>query len=39
MSDYVLKRKKSKIYRELNTILTVMGREITVFLKSPGLLL
>lgn len=36
MSDYVLKRKKSKIYRELNTILTVMGREITVFIKSPG---
>ncbi len=36
MSDYILTRKKSKIYRELNTVITVMGREITVFLKSPG---
>jgi len=31
-------RKKSRIFRELNTVLTVMAREITVALKSPGTL-
>ena len=37
MSELVLTRKKSRIFRELNTVLTVMAREITVFLKSPGM--
>ena len=37
MSELVLTRKKSRLFRELNTILTVMAREITVFLKSPGI--
>lgn len=36
MSELVLTRKKSRIFRELNTIVTVAAREITVFLKSPG---
>ena len=36
MSELVLARKKSRLFRELNTVLTVMAREITVFLKSPG---
>jgi ABC-2 type transport system permease protein len=36
MNEQVLIRKKSKIYRELNTVITVMAREITVFFKSPG---
>ena len=36
MSELVLTRKKSRLFRELNTIVTVMAREITVFLKSPG---
>jgi len=36
MSEKVLVRKKSKVYREINTIIAVMAREITVYLKSPG---
>ena len=32
-------RKKSRIFRKLNTVLTVMAREITVALKSPGTLI
>lgn len=36
MSEEILTRKKSKVYRELNTVITVMAREITVFFKSPG---
>lgn len=37
MSEQILIRKKSKFYRELNTVITVMAREITVFLKSPSM--
>ena len=29
-------RKKSRVYREINTIIAIIGREITVYLKSPG---
>ena len=29
-------RKKSKAYREINTVIAVMAREITVFFKSPA---
>jgi len=36
MSEVVLTRKSSRLFRELNTVLTVAAREITVFLKSPG---
>ena len=36
MSEQVLMRKKSRIYREINTIIAVMAREITVFIKSPS---
>jgi ABC-2 type transport system permease protein len=36
MSGLVLARKKSRLFRELNTVLTVMAREITIFFKSPG---
>ncbi|MCL2134936.1 MAG: ABC transporter permease [Candidatus Bathyarchaeota archaeon] len=35
MSEQVLTRKQSRILRELNTVIAVMGREITVLLKSP----
>ena len=31
-----LRRSTSKLFRELNTIIAVMAREITVYLKSPG---
>jgi len=31
-----LTRKKSKVFREINSVVTVMAREITVFLKSPA---
>ena len=34
MSDYVLIRKKSRIFRELNTVITVMARDMTLFFKS-----
>ena len=36
MSTVVLTRKRSRLFRELNSVLTVMAREITTFLKSPG---
>jgi ABC-2 type transport system permease protein len=36
MSELVLERKSSRIFRELNTTITVMAREITLFFKSPG---
>ena len=36
MSELVLTRKKSRLFRELNTVVTVTAREITIFLKSPG---
>ncbi|MCL2478286.1 MAG: ABC transporter permease [Treponema sp.] len=34
MSDMVLTRKNSRIFRELNTVITVMARDITLFFKS-----
>ena len=36
MSELVLSRKKSRLFRELNSVITVMAREITVFFKSPA---
>ena len=39
MSEYVLIRKRSRIFRELNTVVTVMARDITIFLKSISTLI
>ena len=39
MSEIVLKRRKSKVFRELNTIITVMARDITLLFRSPGVLI
>jgi ABC-2 type transport system permease protein len=36
MSELVLSRKKSRLFRELNSVVTVMAREITIFFRSPG---
>ena len=36
MNATIPARKRNRLFRELNTVLTVMAREITVFLKSPG---
>ena len=36
MNAQILIRKKSRFLREVNTIVAVMAREITVFFKSPG---
>jgi len=36
MNGSVLTRKKSRLFRELNTVVAVMAREVTVFLRSPG---
>jgi ABC-2 type transport system permease protein len=36
MSELVLERKKSRIFREANTTITVLAREITLFFRSPG---
>ena len=36
MSELVMVRTKSKLFREINTIITVAAREITVFFKSPA---
>ncbi|MCL2359819.1 ABC transporter permease [Candidatus Bathycorpusculum sp.] len=38
MGEQVLTRKKSRLLRELNTIIAVMARELTVFFKSPSTL-
>jgi len=34
MNDTVLTRRKSRVFRELNTVITVMARDITLFFKS-----
>ena len=34
MNDQILTRKKSRIFRELNSVVTVMARDITLFFKS-----
>jgi ABC-2 type transport system permease protein len=39
MSELVLQRKKSKIWRELNAVLTILARDVTLVLKSPGSLI
>ena len=36
MSEIVLTRKSSRVLREVNTVATVMAREITLFFKSPA---
>ena len=36
MSEFVLARKKSRLFRELNSVVTIMSREITIFFRSPG---
>lgn len=36
MSGFALKRKKSKSYRELNAVLTIMARDIVLTFKSPS---
>jgi ABC-2 type transport system permease protein len=36
MSELVLTRKKSRLFRESNAVAAVAAREITVYLKSPG---
>jgi ABC-2 type transport system permease protein len=36
MSELALSRKKSRIFREVNTTITVLAREITIFFQSPG---
>jgi len=36
MSYIVLSQRKSRLVRELNTVITVMAREITVYFKSPA---
>ena len=37
MNELVLTRNTSRLFREMNTVVTVAAREITVFLKSPGI--
>ena len=36
MTTLVLSRKKSRLFRELNSVMTVVAREITAYIKSPG---
>jgi len=36
MNENILSRRKSRTLREINTVIAVMAREITVFFKSPG---
>ena len=36
MSEMLLSRNESRLFRELNTVVTVMAREITIFFKSPA---
>ena len=37
MSNFQFTQKKSRLFREMNTVLAVMAHDITVFLKSPGM--
>ena len=37
MNEVALQRKKSKTIREVNTVIAVMAREITIFFKSPSM--
>jgi len=39
MSELVISRGKSKFFRELNAIITIAARDITLTLKSPGMLI
>lgn len=39
MKEQVFVRKKSRIYREFNTVLAIFAREVTVAFKSPGTLI
>ena len=39
MSEQLLIRRKSRILREINTVIAVMAREITVSFKSPGMMI
>ena len=39
MSEMVLTRKKSRVFREINTVITVMARDITLLIKSPSTLI
>jgi ABC-2 type transport system permease protein len=39
MTEAILSRNKSKLYRECTTVIAVMAREITVLLKSPATLI
>lgn len=36
MNEAVLKRNKSRLIREINSVVTVLMRDLTVFFKSPG---
>ncbi|MDL2317753.1 ABC transporter permease [Eubacteriales bacterium OttesenSCG-928-A19] len=36
MSEMTVQRQKSKLARELNAVITIMARDITLFFKSPG---
>ena len=36
MNEIILSRKKSRIFREVNSVVTVMMRDLTVFFKSPS---
>jgi len=36
MSQLILERKQSRVLREINSVIAVMGREITLFFKSPA---
>jgi len=36
MSHIVISQKKSRLFRELNSVVTVMAREITIFFRSPA---
>ena len=39
MKTLLLPQKKSRIFRELNTVITVMARDITLYFKSPASLI
>lgn len=36
MSEMILTKKRTRLFRELNTVITVMAREITLYFKSPS---
>jgi len=39
MNEMILRKPVSRIFREINVVITILSRDITLFFKSPGMLI